>query len=337
MWGPWAAGASIDSAALSCILNKNNRRPLQAGGRTGKCGDQVGCNLRPGYRQPSYLRPGRLEEAVAALAAGRTTVLAGGTDVYPARVGRPAQDDILDITALAGLRGIDESSDEATGGGWRLGALTTWSDVLRKPLPPCFDALKLAAREVGGVQIQNAGTLAGNLCNASPAADGVPPLLALEAEVELAAQGGRRRLALDDFILGNRKTARRPDELVTAILVPKVAETARSTFLKLGARKYLVISIAMVAVLIDVDELGAVTTARVAVGSCAAKAQRLPDVEAALTGQAFDEDLLPRIGPEQLGPLSPIDDIRATADYRREAAAVLIRRCVEALLRQAGA
>jgi CO/xanthine dehydrogenase FAD-binding subunit len=284
-----------------------------------------------------YLRPQALEDAVAALAGGSYTVLAGGTDVYPARVGRPFSDDILDITALKGLRGIEESADEATGGGWRLGALTTWSDVLRAPLPPVFDALKLAAREVGGVQIQNAGTLAGNLCNASPAADGVPPLLALEAEVELAARDGTRRLALDDFILGNRKTARRPDELVTAIHIPKPSERARSSFLKLGSRKYLVISIVMVAVLVDLDDFGEVVTARVAVGSCSAKALRLPDVEAALTGQGFDADLLPRIGPEQFDPLTPIDDIRGTADFRRDAAVVLVRRCLETLLQQEGA
>jgi CO/xanthine dehydrogenase FAD-binding subunit len=279
-----------------------------------------------------YLRPQALEDAVAALAGGSYTVLAGGTDVYPARVGRPFSDDILDITALSGLRGIAESD-----AGWRLGALTTWSDVLRAPLPPVFDALKLAAREVGGVQIQNAGTLAGNLCNASPAADGVPPLLALEAEVELAAAGGTRRLALADFILGNRKTARRPDELVTAIHIPKFSKRARSSFLKLGARKYLVISIVMVAVLVDLDDFGEVVTARVAVGSCSAKALRLPDVEAALTGQNFDADLLPRIGPEQFDPLTPIDDIRGTAAFRREAAVVLVRRGLETLLLQEGA
>ena len=283
---------------------------------------QVGC----------YLRPTGLEDAVAALADGRYTVLAGGTDVYPARVGRQPDDDILDITALAGLRGIDETADA-----FRLGALTTWSDVLRAPLPPCFDALKQAAREVGGVQIQNAGTLCGNLCNASPAADGVPPLLAMDAEVELASNAGLRRLALDDFILGNRRTAKRADELVTALHIPKPSARARSNFLKLGARKYLVISIVMVATLVDLDEKGRIAKARVAVGSCAARAQRLPAVEAALTGQAFDADLLPRIGEEQLDPLSPIDDLRGSAGYRREATVTLIRRSLEALLRQEGA
>ena len=242
----------------------------------------MGSSLRP-----RYLRPRRLEEAVAALADGSVTVLAGGTDLYPARVGRgPGQagdDDILDISALTELRGIADAGEH-----FRIGALATWTDLLRKPLPPVFAALKAAAREVGGMQIQNAGTLAGNLCNASPAADGVPPLLALDAEVELASRDGRRRLPLDAFILGNRKTARRSDELVTAILVPKPSARARSSFLKLGARKYLVISIAMVATTLDFDAKGRIATARIAVGSCAARAHRLPAVEAALTGQRLD-------------------------------------------------
>ncbi|GAB4360978.1 MAG: xanthine dehydrogenase family protein subunit M [Kiloniellaceae bacterium] len=283
-----------------------------------------------------YLRPQGLEDAVAALADGGTTVLAGGTDFFPARAARgpglKPDDRILDITALDALRGIAESD-----GGFRLGALTTWSALLRAPLPPVFAALKQAAREVGGVQIQNAGTLAGNLCNASPAADGVPPLLAMDATVELASRAGTRRLALDDFILGNRRTAKRPDELVTALQVPAFSPRARSVFLKLGARRYLVISIVMVALLVDLDDDGNVTTARVAVGSCAARAHRLPAVEAALTGQPFDQELTARIGEEQLDPLTPIDDVRGSAAYRRAAAVALIRRGLDALLQQEAA
>src|SRR5882672_6711202 len=147
----------------------------------------------------AYLRPRRLEEALTALARPHV-VLAGGTDFYPARVGRAIGEDILDIGAIAALRGIT-----ADGSGWRLGATTTWSELLEADLPPLFDGLKQAAREVGGAQIQNAGTLAGNLCNASPAADGVPPLLALDAAVVLAGADGERVLPLDRFILGPRK------------------------------------------------------------------------------------------------------------------------------------
>src|SRR5260221_8402848 len=135
----------------------------------------------------AYLRPSRLEDALTALARPYV-VLAGGTDFYPARVGRAIDEDVLDIGGIPVLRGIS-----AAAAGWRLGATASWSELLEADLPPLFDGLKQAAREVGGRQIQNAGTLAGNLCNASPAADGVPPLLALEAEVELAGPSGTRR------------------------------------------------------------------------------------------------------------------------------------------------
>src|SRR5204863_776089 len=153
------------------------------------------------------------------------------------------------ITAVREIKGIAREKDY-----FRIGGGTTWTKVLQTPLPQCFDALKSAAREIGSVQIQNRGTVAGNLCNASPAADSVPPLLALDAEVELVSIGGRRGVLLADFIVGSRKTLRRADELLTAVIVPRVVENARSVFLKVGARRYLVISIAMVAIVLAVDE-----------------------------------------------------------------------------------
>ncbi|MDJ0937118.1 MAG: FAD binding domain-containing protein [Kiloniellales bacterium] len=275
---------------------------------------------------PTYLRPGTLDDALAALAAQRLTVLAGGTDFYPARVGRPLDDDVLDITALGELHGI---RDEGTA--WRIGALTTWSDLLRAELPPCFDGLKAAAREVGGVQVQNAGTLIGNLCNASPAADGVPNLLALDAEVELASAAGERRLPLADFVVGNRETQCRPQELVTGVLLPKPRPGASSAFVKLGARRYLVISIVMLAVVIE-PEAGRVAGARVAVGACSPVAQRLPALEAALRDRALDSALGDALSPDHLrAVLAPIDDVRASADYRWDAAETALRRCLSEL------
>ncbi len=148
----------------------------------------------------TFLRPRTLDEALAALAADaahppvdpldRLTPLAGATDFYPAATTRqawfqPSPRAILDLSGLDELRGIGMTAD-----GIRIGALATWSDMIAAPLPPAFDALRQAARQVGGVQIQNRGTLAGNLCNASPAADGAPPLLALDAAVELRCAAG---------------------------------------------------------------------------------------------------------------------------------------------------
>jgi CO/xanthine dehydrogenase FAD-binding subunit len=277
----------------------------------------------------SYLRPTELDEALAALAARPLIVLAGGTDYYPGRVGKPLDDDLIDITGLSSLRRIAED-----GAHWRIPALATWSDVISAPLPPLFDALKLAAREVGGVQIQNAGTVCGNLCNASPAADGTPNLLALDARVELASAAGRRLLPVGEFITGNRRTVRRPDELVTALLVPKPKSEARSTFVKLGARKYLVISIVMVGGVVEFFADRKIAAARIAVGSCSAVARRLPSLEQRLKGRALSsDDLADVVKPEDLSPLSPIDDVRGSAAYRSDAALTLVRRALAELAR----
>lgn len=265
-----------------------------------------------------YLRPTTLDEALQALARP-WTVLAGGTDFFPARVGRAIDENVLDIAGIAALRGI-----VAGPGGWRLGPTTTWSELLEAELPPLFDGLKQAARQVGGRQIQNTGTIAGNLCNASPAADGVPPLLALDATVELAGRAGTRQLPLESFITANRRTVLAPGELLVAIHVAKPGRDARSAFLKLGARRYLVISIAMAAATFEIAD-GRVETARIAIGACSAVAQRLPSLEAALVGATLDS-LAACVEPSQLEPLSPIDDVRGSASYRLDAAATLLRR-----------
>jgi len=272
-----------------------------------------------------YLRPSRLDEALQALARPHV-VLAGGTDFYPARVGRVVDEDVLDITAIADLGGVSETDE-----GWRLGATTTWSELLDAPLPALFDGLKLAAREVGGRQIQNAGTLAGNLCNASPAADGVPPLLALDAEVELAGRAGTRRMPLASFIIGNRLTALDQHELMVAIHVRKRTHQTRSAFLKLGARRYLVILIAMAAATVEVDA-GRIAAARVAVGACSAVAQRLPLLEAALQGAPLDQRIGNLVTDGQLAPLAPIDDVRGSAAYRHDAVVTLLRRLLGGLV-----
>ena len=268
-----------------------------------------------------YERPPELAEALDILSGGSFTILAGGTDFYPARATRPVSEDVLDVTNIAALKGIQETPDH-----WRIGALTTWSELIAAPLPALFDGYKLAAREVGGRQIQNTDTLAGNLCNASPAADGTPNLIALDALVQLASPGGTRSMPVGDFVTGNRKTARASDEIVTALLIPKPKSDARSTFVKLGARKYLVISIAMVAAIIEADR-NIVTRAAVAVGSCSLIARRLPELEQALVGVALGR--LPEIvTPQHLGALAPINDVRATREYRQDAAVELVRRAL---------
>ena len=218
----------------------------------------------------------------------------------------------MDVSALREIRGVSITGDHI-----RIGGLTTWTEVIRTPLPRCFDALKAAAREVGSVQIQNRGTVAGNLCNASPAADGMPPLLALDAQVEMVSAAGVRRLPLAEFLVGNRKTARRVDEILTAVMVPRKLADAASAFLKLGARRYLVISISMVAAVIQRDGGNQVQEARVAVGSCAVSARRLQNLERDLVGLQARAGIGSAATSEHLEPLKPIDDVRASAEYRR--------------------
>lgn len=277
-----------------------------------------------------YLRPLSLAEALAALARQELTPLAGGTDIYPTQATGAAWNqapdlNLLDLSNLPELKGMEEREDVL-----RLGAMTTWTEAIEAPLPGWLEGLRLAAREIGGRQIQNRGTLAGNLCNASPAADGVPALLALDAEVELAGPDGVRFLPLADFVLGNRRTARRPDELLVAIRLPRPQAPARSTFLKLGARRYLVISIAMVAATLEVED-GQVSAARIAIGSCSPVAQRLPALETALLGRPCDARLAEAVEPAQFTALAPIDDPRASAEYRAAAAVTLTRRALTAL------
>jgi len=282
----------------------------------------------------AYLRPTRLDEALDALARGGPggvpwTVVAGATDHYPARVGRLPDEDVLDVTAIVGLRDIAEVH-----GGWWIGALATWTDLAEASLPPLFDGLRQAAVAIGGLQIQARATVVGNVCNASPAADGVPNLLALDATVELAGGQQTRRVPLVEFITGNRRTVRRPDELVTGMVVPAPlpGTRVRSTFQKLGSRAYLVISIAMVAAVVEVDDDRLIKRARVAVGACSEVAQRLPALETALRGRRAVAATSTMATAVHLADLTPIDDVRGTAEYRRDAALTTVRRALEAVL-----
>src|SRR5271165_2901221 len=235
-----------------------------------------------------WLRPTSLTEALGAMADQRWTVIAGGTDHFPARLGAVREEDVLDITALAGLRRIETRPD-----GLFIPCAATWTDLIEADLPPAFDGLR-----------------------------------ALGARVILQSVGGRRDLSICDFVRGNRRTARRKDELVLGIVVPTPSPSARGCFLKLGARRYLVISIVSVAAVLDVAGDGTVRDARIAVGACTAAPVRLPMLETALVGQLPSPD---RVQAEHLAPLAPIDDVRASAEYRLLAAQALIGRALAGL------
>ena len=274
----------------------------------------------------AYLRPATLADALAALAADPgLRVVAGGTDVYPALAEAAPRTAMLDLTALP-LRGIARDGDT-----WRFGALTTWADIMGADLPPGFAALQQAAREVGSPQIQTTGTIAGNIVNASPAADGTVALLALGAWVEVAGRVPRR-VALVDFVLGPRRVALAPGELVVAVHVPDPGPGVAG-FAKLGARKYLVISIAMVAANLRLEG-GIIAQAGIAVGSCSPVARRLTALETRLVGVPLAQAAA-QVRAGDADGLAPISDVRAGAGYRRDVVPVLVARLLDRLAGEA--
>ena len=272
-----------------------------------------------------YFQPTTQSQAVRDAQIEDVRILAGGTDFYPSHGDVLPDFPILDISRVDEITGISRTDT-----GWRIGGGATWSDIIRADLPRGFDGLKAAAREVGSVQIQNVGTVAGNLCNASPAADGVPPLLTLNAEVELVGSNGVRRVPLDRFLLGVRKTALRRGEILASLYVPYTGHGV-SGFSKLGSRKYLVISISMIAVYLIIED-GAITEARVAVGACSPVAQRLSMLEAGLRDL---RDVRGCVKPVHLSELSPIDDVRGSSEYRLDVVVPLIERALIAAMEQA--
>ncbi|MEM6986581.1 MAG: FAD binding domain-containing protein [Pseudomonadota bacterium] len=270
-------------------------------------------------------------ELQARLAAEPCCLAAGMTDLYPSGTLQSLTLPLLDISAVPSLRGILEEEHV-----WRLGATTRWAEIAHFDWPDGLCMLSEAAAQVGAVQVQNAATLAGNLCNASPAADGVPVLLALDASIDLASLNTSRQVPVGEFITGVRQTALARAEYLRAVSIPKPPDHAVSVFLKLGGRAYLVISIAMVAGSLSVDDQGRVSRVGLALGACTPVATRLSAVEAAIMGQPVNPALVDRVQQcDVQHAVRPIDDVRASADYRAKAAFQLVRDAVSLLVERA--
>lgn len=274
----------------------------------------------------TWHQPRQLDQLLELLEANSGQILAGGTDIFPAHVERPLTAPLIDISQIDEMKQVCETETH-----WRIGAGVSWSKLIATPLPPAFDGLKQAGREVGSLQIQNRATIVGNICNASPAADGIPPLLVLDAKVELTSRTGKREIALKNFITGNRQTQRRPNEVVTALVINKHTATGHSAFHKLGSRKHLVISIAMIAGRLVVAKNGTIDHLALSVGSCAATPQRLDSLEKLALGKsASDLPGLPDLA--HFSHLTPINDIRASAEYRQRAACEMTRRLLAQMI-----
>lgn len=282
----------------------------------------------------NYVAATSLQQALAALAStasqGGAVVLAGGTDLMPqSRAGRnfaPACT-LLNIRRVAGLDRI-----EVDGGMLRVGTLVTITRLLTDELVRAHaPLLALAADHFASEQIRNAATLGGNVCNASPAGDMLPPLLALDAEVELAsldADGTQvtRRLPLADFVTGPGRTARAAHELLTALRVPLAPPGQRSGFFKGGTRPGLDISTVSIAFAAQRDGDGRLHGVRLALGAVAPTPLRARRAEALLEGRALDSELALRAAASAADEATPIDDVRASAWYRRELLRNMTRR-----------
>ena len=277
----------------------------------------------------TLFRPSTVSEVLELLKPERAPkVIAGGTDILASWTELSAwscvsAQSMLDLTAVEDLKSIEVKSDETV-----IGAGATWTNIVKSTLPPELHALQQAARKIGGIQIQNRGTIGGNICNASSAADGMPPLLAVDAQVDIVSLQGARSLPLSSFVLGNKQTALRHGEILKSVRIPRLSSTCRSSFFKFGARRYLVISITMVAMIIDIASDGTIADLRVSVGACSARAQRLTRLEQDLTGKALTPPLAELVGAIHMQEVSPIDDLRATAKYRNEATLVIVRRMI---------
>lgn len=274
-----------------------------------------------------YVRPRTLRDALKARADHADyTVLAGGTDLMVGAMYRDASGGVIDVWGVDGLVGIDLVDD----GALRIGASTTYAQLLASDDARAHaPALVAAAREVGALQIQARGTLGGNVGTSSPVGDTLPVLLALDASVELASVHGERTVPYEDFCTGYRATALAPDELIVAVRIPAAAREQRQFWRKVGTRRAQSISKVMVAAAGRLDRKGVVVNARIGLGAVKEMPIRARAAEAALIGVAPTAEVAERVRAAVQTDISPIDDVRSTADYRRKVAANVVARFVE--------
>lgn len=281
-----------------------------------------------------YLKPTSLGEALSVLdelKEKKTQVLAGGTDLIPWLRGRVKDVDYLIDLADTGLDHILFDDDQ---GQARIGAMVTFTALcehpeVRRRLPSVAEA----ALQVGAVQTRNQATIGGNLCSAVPSLDGAPSLLVLGATLRLQAQGNERLVPIEQFFLGPRRTVLQPGEVLTEIVVP-LREDFTASFLRMGRRKALTLSIVNVAAGLAMDGQQ-VSQARIALGAVAPTPIRAYKAEQLLQGRKLAPELFAEAAAVAATEISPISDLRASADYRRKISVVLVRRALEiALARQ---
>jgi carbon-monoxide dehydrogenase medium subunit len=281
-----------------------------------------------------YHQPESLADAVdlAARFGGEASFLAGGTDlIVQIERGRVAPRHVIGLGRVPGLAGIEVN------GRITLGARVTHRASEQTPaLAGSLRCLVEGAEVIGGHQVRNVATIGGNLVNASPAADLVPCLLALDGVVTLVGPGGEREVPIERFLLGPNRTARRPDELVTRVDLPALPPRAATAFLKAGRRRAMEISVVCVAARLDLDAtLERCLEARVVLGAVAPTAVRAHAAERLLEGQPVGGEAFRRAAEAAQEACRPIDDVRASAGFRQHLVGVLVRRALDRCVERA--
>ncbi len=283
-------------------------------------------------REFDLLQPKTLNDALEALAQNNAAIrpLGGGTDMLvDLRARRVQPDTLVALQGVNELRGVTRAN-----GHLHVGASTTIAEILKNQLFAPFNALRQAASVFANPMIRNSATIAGNIGSASPAGDMLPPLLALNAQIELVSRNETRVMPLSEFFLGPRKTAKRADELISSIQLlitsnqAPVSNPQSSAFYKLGLRQADAISLVSVAVWLERDG-EKIRDVRIALGAVAPRPMRATRAEEILRGQIFSETNLKESARIASTECSPISDLRASADYRRRMIAVYVRRMIE--------
>jgi carbon-monoxide dehydrogenase medium subunit len=257
----------------------------------------------------------------------KVKIIAGGTDLLAdLKFTKHGPDVVVDISRAEDLKNINITEQ-----GLSIGALVTHTQIMRSPLiRQLFPALVDAAHTIGAVQTRNLGTLGGNLVTAVPSMDSGPTLMALEAIVTIAGNGGRRQMPLSEFFVGPRKTVLKPDELLAEIIIPKQNLGKPTHFLKFGLRKGQALALVNVGASFWVDwEKKTFLAPRIALGAVAPKVIRAPQAEAYLEGRTITPETMAEAGRVAVGDAKPISDFRASAEYRRHLIAVLTKRALE--------
>jgi len=280
-----------------------------------------------------YYAPTQLSEAVQQLTEQGARALAGGTDLLvQMRSGRGVPPAIVDLKKIDSLRQVDIGGDSV-----RIGSGVTGAELGEKTaLVACYPGVVEGAELIGSTQVQGRATIGGNLCNGSPAADGVPALIAANGICEITGVGGERQVAVADLLLGPGKLDLQAGDIVTTIVLPKPAPGQADAYLRFIPRTEMDIAVAGVAVNLTLDEQGVCQQARVVIGGVAPTALLVPDAAAALVGTSLDDAALVAAGEAATAAAKPISDKRGTAEFRRKIVAVLTRRVARIAAQRTG-